>query len=178
MLPPRAIALVGAAVGAVGVASAQAPASHVIQGDYKIAGYAVKADGTLFGAIETFGEPASKRRDQYRNCFARWPNLGLQIQFYNLAIGDPCAPQHGKFFNATMTSTRWRTAKGLRIRHPSRYIFRYYPRAHPTPRSNAWWSLLTRPSRWGRSETYAALEAKVQNGWVVAFRVTYPAGGD
>jgi hypothetical protein len=39
-----------------------AVSSYVIQGDHRIGGYAVKADGTLAGAIDEFGPPSSRRR--------------------------------------------------------------------------------------------------------------------
>ena len=55
--------------------------SFVIQGDYKIGGYAVKADGSFGGAIEEFGDPSIVRRDgRYREfCYASWTGLGVRL---------------------------------------------------------------------------------------------------
>lgn len=162
--------------------SAAQPSSFVIQGDYKIGGYAVKEDGTLFGAIEEFGEPTSLRRGGARlrgwnACVARWREFGLRIVFYNLGGQDACKPQYGYFRDATITGKQWRTSKGLRVGQPWRYIFRYYPRARPSPRTASWWPLLLRRVAYF-DDPYAGLSAKVMNGWVVAFQVYYQAGGE
>jgi hypothetical protein len=158
-----------------------APSSFVIQWDYKIGGYTVKEDGTLFGAIKEFGEPTSLRRGGRRlrgwnACVARWRQLGLRIVFYNLGGQDPCKPQYGYFRDALITGKQWRTSKGLRVGQPWRYIFRYY--ARPMTRNGTWWSLVRRRWPYGSGGTYGALSAKVMNGWVIAFQVYYQAGGE
>lgn len=174
--------IVGAVAVALTPASAGQPSSFVIQGDYKIGGYAVKQDGTLFGAIEEFGEPTSLRRGGGRlrgwnACVARWRELGLRIVFYNLGGEDSCRPQHGYFRDALITGRQWRTSKGLRIRQPRRYLFRYYAGARPSV-SGLWWTLVPRKWPYGGGGTYAGLAAKVVDGWVVAFQVYYQAGGE
>jgi hypothetical protein len=58
----RRVVLLVLAVAIVCVSAAGAVSSYVVQGDYKIGGYAVKADGTLAGAIDEFGAPSSRRR--------------------------------------------------------------------------------------------------------------------
>jgi hypothetical protein len=135
----------------------------VIQGDYKIGGFAVKSDGTLFGAIEEFGEPATLRRGTGRlrlwnACVGRWRNLGLRIVFYNLGGENSCRPQYGYFRDALITDKRWRTSKGLRIGHPSRYVLRYYPAARPSSSRPLWWSLVLRNVPYF-DRPYAALSA-------------------
>ena len=120
------------------------PKSYVIQGDSKIAGYAVKVDGTLAGAIQRFGEPTSLRHDRgpglqgWNACVGRWRGIGLKIVFYNLGGQDSCRPQYGYFRDALITGKQWRTAVGLRIGHPWKYIARYHPRARPAPGSSSW----------------------------------------
>ena len=167
---------------ALAPASAAQPSSFVIQGDYKIAGYAVKKDGTLFGAIDEFGQPTSLRRGTGRRlrgwnaCVARWRDLGLRIVFYNLGGQDSCKPQHGAFRDAIIAGKQWRTSKGLRIGHPQRYILRYYRHARPSP-TRTWWSLVRRTVVYF-DRPYGALSAKVMNGRVVAFQVYYQAGGE
>jgi hypothetical protein len=155
----------------------------VIQGDYKIGGFAVKSDGTLFGAIEEFGDPTSLRPGTGRllrgwnACVARWRQLGLPVVFYNLAGQNSCRPQYGYFRDAVITGKRWRTTKGLRIGDPWRYISRYYPHARPTTTRPLWWSLVMRTVPYF-DKPYVALSAKVMDGSVVAFQVYYQAGGE
>jgi hypothetical protein len=154
--------------------------SFVIQGDTKIGGYAVKANGTLDGAVEEFGEPTSLRRGFYQGqptgtCVARWRPLGLRITFYNLGGHDACEPQYGYFSEALLTGNQWRTAKGLRIADPARRLWVLY---NPRRFTGPWASLLTRYTRIGTNGYYAALEAKILRGRVTAFRVNYAAGGD
>jgi hypothetical protein len=164
-------------VGSAAARPSQPEPSFVIQGDNKIGYFAVKRDGTLFGAKEAFGEPTSIVRGRYRNCRVGWRGAGLSIQFYNLGLGDPCEPQYGYFSQAVMSGKQWRTSKGLRVGRPWKYVFRYFPRARPAP-AGPWWWLVIRRSPYGDNSLYAGLEAKVQRGWVVAFRVNYAAGGD
>jgi hypothetical protein len=156
----------GAVAAIIGVALAPAasaqPSSFVIQGDYKIGGYAVKKDGTLFGAIEEFGEPTSIRRGRYRGrvsgtCVVRWRNLGLRIIFYNLGGQDPCVPQYGFFREALLTGPRWTTTKRVRIGDPMHELYnRYRPRRF----GGAWVWLVVRYSPIGLGGYYAGLEAK------------------
>jgi hypothetical protein len=154
--------------------------SFVIQGDTNIGGYAVKADGTLDGAIEEFGEPTSLRGTSYQGqpriaCVARWPHLGLRISFYNLGGQDACEPQYGNFSEALITGKRWRTSKGLRIGDSARRLRSLYGR----PRFTGQWAwLLTRYSPYGGGAYYPGLEAKLLRDRVTAFRINYAAGGD
>jgi hypothetical protein len=171
-------AVVFAAVAA-SVASASA-ASFVIQGDYTIGGFAVKANGTLDGAIEAFGQPTSMRRGRFRGfatgeCVVRWKPLALRIHFYNLGGHDSCKRQYGYFRQALITGKEWRTSKGLRIGEPSRRLHALYS---PRRFTGQWAWLLTRYTPIGVNGHYPGLEAKLLDGWVVAFRINFPAGGD
>jgi len=180
---PKRRALAAAAAIALGLGTAllfaqeAAPVpTYVVRGDYKIGRYQVKLDGTLYGAIRAFGTPLLER--SYDSCLAGWPAIGLRILFYNLGGQDPCLPQYGYFSFAVMTGRHWRTGKGLRIGDPERRLFALYS---PRERTGAWWWLVTRRTLVGdcpRGCFYPGLEAKVHNGWVVALRVNYPAGGD
>ena len=109
----------------------------MLQGDTVIGGYQVKKDGTLFGALRQFGLPTRKVRDTesgWNGCEATWRHLGLRIYFYNLGGHDPCQPQYGYFRDALITEKSWRTASGLRIGDPMRWILRYHPKANRAPR--------------------------------------------
>ena len=74
-----------------------------------------------------------------------------------------------------MTGKRWVTAKGLRIGQPIRRMHALYS---PRRFRGYWIWLVTRYTPIGTGGYYAGLEAKGLNGWIVAFRVNYPAGGD
>jgi hypothetical protein len=163
-----------------GSAIAASAASVVVQGDYMIGGFAVKANGTLDGAINAFGQPTSMRRGRYRGfatgeCVVRWKPLGLRIHFYNLGGHDSCKRQYGYFRQALIMGTQWRTSKGLRIGEPSR---RLYALCAPRRFTGQWAWLLTRYTPIGANGHYPGLEAKLLNGWVAAFRINFSAGGD
>ena len=91
--------------------------SFVIQGDFRIGGYAVKRDGSLRGMIAAFDQPSTIRRGtRYREvCYVSWRPIGLRASFYNLGGANPCAPAEGRFGDALLTSRRWRTTVGLRV---------------------------------------------------------------
>ncbi|HEX9378376.1 MAG TPA: hypothetical protein VF872_02185 [Gaiellaceae bacterium] len=95
--------LSGAGVG-------RAEPSFVIQGDTRMGTFAVKADGSLAGAIRAFGAPRLRRTGE--GCFATWPQYGLVMNFYNLGGKDPCKPKFGRFSKAVAHGSRWRTNKG------------------------------------------------------------------
>lgn len=156
----------------------------VIQGDYNLAGFPVKVDGTLGGAIDTFGAPSTLRRGHgYADvaCYASWSGLGLRISFYNLGGLNPCSAEGGLFSTATTTGLRWRTAKGLHIRDSATRIGRLYPAAQfHSDRfyGQAWWIVTRRSYIGGGPHDYPGLLARVKNGRVSAFVVNFPAGGD
>ena len=144
-----------------------------------LGGYRVRADGTLGGALETFGEPSRMRRDPtsgWNGCVVTWRSAGLRIYFYNLGGQDSCEPESGRFRDALVTGKQWRTASGLRIGHAERLIRRYHPRAQK--RQGGWWSLVTRRSPYGEGGPYDGLAAKVNRGSVSAFAIYFQAGGD
>jgi hypothetical protein len=154
-----------------------------VRGDSRIGGYAVKADGTLAGAIKAFGSPSSKTQPFRSGCNVTWAPYGLTIQFYNLGGADPCAPKGGLFSRAVMHGVRWRTGKGLRVGMQAARVRQVYPRAvwHSGLRGywpTGWW-LVTRGSPFGGGDTrYPGLLAETRNGRVVSLQVRFPAGGD
>lgn len=155
--------------------------SFVVRGDERIGTFAVKADGTLGGAIRAFGQPSHLRR-QGESCVVTWVRHGLTIFFYNLGGRNPCALRFGHFSKAILGGERWRTGKGLRVGMPARVIPRYYPRAtfHRGLRFNwpsGWW-LAMRRSPFGNGDEYPGLLAETRRGLVLSFQVRYPAGGD
>jgi hypothetical protein len=169
---------IGAALA--GAATVSAAPSFVVTGDTRIGSFAVKADGSLGGAIRAFGHPRLRRTGEA--CAATWRSYGLTMSFYNLGGANPCAPRFGRFSRAVMHGTRWRTDKGLRIGMSRRVIRRHYPRAtfHRGLRfywPSGWW-LVTRRELFGGGGTYPGLLAETARGLVISFQVRYPAGGD
>ena len=167
-----AIALIFSGFGEA--ASAQEPTAIVIRGDVQIGRFLVHRDGTLDGAIRAFGKPTSLRRGRYQDCVARWRPIGLRIAFYNLGGRNPCLRQYGYFSNATMVGRHWVTARGLRLGDPARRLHVLYS---PRRFTGSWAWLLTRTYP-AYNSSYPGLTAKIHRGWVTAFRVRYPAGGD
>jgi hypothetical protein len=146
----------------------------------KVGAFAVKADGSLAGAMRAFGTPRLKRTGE--GCSAVWPQYGLAMNFYNLGGQNPCTPKYGRFSRAIAHGIRWRTNNGLQIGMPSTNIRRYYPRAtfHKGVRfywPSGWW-LITRPQIVGGPGFYPGLLAETARGKMISFQVRCPAGGD
>jgi len=160
-----------AAVVASGASAAGGP-SRVIRGDYRIGDYAVKADGTLAGAIRAFGRPSASRRSG-AYCHASWRALGVRAEFYNLADANPCLPAKGYFSVASMTGRGWLTASGLRIGDSVADARRLYP--HAERHGSSLWLVARFTQATGR---YAGLAARLAGGRVAALVVTYEAGGE
>jgi hypothetical protein len=155
----------------------------VVRSDARIGSFAVRANGTLAGAINAFGEPASRRPVLAEACTVTWSSYGLTILFNNFGGQDPCSPQGGYFSRAVMHGQRWRTARGLRVGMSSSRVRRYYPHAVWRHGSRGFWPsgwwLVTRASRFGSGDTsYPGLLAEARKGRIVSLQVRYPAGGD
>jgi hypothetical protein len=164
-----------------GLAAAPASAGGplVIHGDTSIAGFGVRSDGSLGGAVAALGQPTSTVRSG-NVCTVRWRGLGIRMVFYNLGGDNPCSAQGGRFSYALATGSRWQTNRGLRIGDTRARLRQLYPGA--TYRrsgffSRGWW-LVTRSSPVGAGGRYAGLLARMHQGRVAAFLVRYPAGGD
>lgn len=171
-----ALATLGAAVAAL---PAPAAADLVVRSDERIAGYRVKADGTLGGALDAFGRPSRVVRTSEVTCSASWVRLGLRIGFYNLGGQGPCGRATGHFSNAAVTGTQWRTGQGLAIGNRVLRLRALYPGATYGPDGfggRGWW-LVARRNPTGPG-TYPGLLARTRAGRVTALVVRYPAGGD
>ena len=178
MMRLAATAVAALALGGVGAGAASAQAL-VIQGDTSIAGFLVKRDGSLGGAIDALGAPSSSRRTG-ETCLVRWRPLGIRMSFYNLGGGNPCGRRTGRFSNAVATGPRWRTGRGLRIGDSRARLRALYPRAtfHQDRFYGAGWWLVTRRTQFGLPGTYPGLLARMLNRHVSGLVVRFPAGGD
>jgi hypothetical protein len=156
-------------------------AVFTIHGDWKMGSFAVKRDGTLGGAIDAFGRPASRDRDG-EACTVRWPRHGLRMHFYNLGGLNPCRRATGHFSNARARGPHWNTNRGLRIGDRQRRLRNLYPGADFHPALPLYWPagwwLVTRKSPFGTGGRYPGLLARMRDHRVAAFHVRYPAGGD
>jgi hypothetical protein len=167
-----------------GTASAEPSArTFAIRGDVKIGSFAVKANGTLAGAIDAFGEPSSlRRRYRAQGCLATWRRHGLRIDFYNLAGRDACEPAFGRFSRAILRGRTWQTTKRLKLGDSVSKLRRRYPAAGYHRGERGFWPsgfwLVRRYSTYGEGSFYPGLLAETRAGTVVAFHVRYPAGGD
>lgn len=175
--------VIGVAAITVMLAATGSAKAHVftIRGDWKMGSFAVKRDGTLAGAIQTFGEPGSRVRNG-EVCTVRWPGHGLKIVFYNLGGRNPCRPTFGFFSNARAKGPHWQTDRGLEIGHWQRRVRNLYSSAEfHAARPGFWpkgWWLVRRWSPFGTGAWYPGLLAQTENRRVVAFHVRFPAGGD
>jgi hypothetical protein len=163
------------------LASSAAGAVFTIHGDWRMGSFKVKRDGTLGGAIATFGQPGSRDRNG-EVCTVRWGRHGLKIVFYNLGGLNPCKPAHGFFSNARARGPHWVTERGLEIGDRQHRLRRLYPgatihRAMANFWPSGWW-LVTRTSQFGTGGSYPGLLADMSDRRVAAFHVRYPAGGD
>jgi hypothetical protein len=148
------------------------PPPLLIRSDVSLAGFRVKANGRLSGAIRALGQPSSRTYLwSGEGCRVRWSSRGVNMTFNNLGRADPRSGRYGHFMDAVMTGPRWQTSKGLRIGSPRARLRRLYPRAQLR---GGWWWLVTRQSLYGSGGTYPGLAAQVRNGRVTQFVVSYP----
>jgi hypothetical protein len=177
----RLFIAIAAVLTALVVTTTAAAATFTIRGDWKMGSFAVKRDGTLRGAVDTFGQPSSKVRNG-EVCTARWSQHGLRIVFYNLGGHNPCRGRYGFFSNARAKGPHWKTNRGLAIGDSGSRLKNLYPKARfHAPEQGFWpagWWLVRRESQFGTGGFYPGLLAHMHSGDVQAFYVRYAAGGD
>jgi hypothetical protein len=177
--------IIGIAAGAALLVGAAPAGAHTftITGDWKIGPFLVKRDGTLRGAIDSFGPPAERER-LYRGaaCVVRWPQHGLTMSFYNLGGRDACRPAFGFFLRARARGPHWRTDRGLAIGDGRQRLLSLYPGARYHRKTPGYWPagwwLVRRSTPVGEGGSYPGLLATLEERHVRAFHIRYPAGGD
>lgn len=179
------------AAGAVAASTLLAPGSalagstHVfaVRGDVKIGSFAVRADGSLGGAVGAFGVPTSRRHTYGPGtCTAVWARHGLTIDLYNLGGADACSREGGLFSRAFLRGPHWMTTKRLRVGDSVTKLRTLDPTARLRSGERYYWPagywLVARTSVTGEGGTYPGLLAEVSGGRVTGFQVRFPAGGD
>lgn len=150
------------------------PPSQIVSSE-RIGSYAVESDGSSQGAEKAFGQP-NRRTRTANECTISWESLGLDIAFYNLGGLDPCA--NGRFCSARIHGTSWATNNGLQVGEPVRRLWELYGQNEiPASGATRRWLLEPGTAPCGR-DSRGGLEAESAGASVIAFRVTYLAGGD
>jgi hypothetical protein len=125
-------------------------------------------------AVEAFGPPPRLRRLARWRCIARWPGIGLEIDFADYGGGVAC--RDGGFVQfALVYGDGWHTPAGLRIGDRVRRLRRLYPSAER--HGHAWW-LVRRYSRIGEGGWFGPLTAIVRDGRVRSLRAAVGAAGE
>lgn len=164
-----------ALLATAGAGTATADFEIHVRGDGRIARLGELADpaaASLPVARRAFGDPRPTQRAQ-ELCPARWPDIGLLINFVDLGGGNPCTSE-GNAQSARVTTARWSTARGLHVGDRLARLRELYPKA--TRHGRAWW-LVSRRSPFGEGR-FAPLAAVVADGRVRALEVWIGGAGE
>jgi hypothetical protein len=151
------------------------PPSRLISSE-QIGHYKFEADGSLDGATVALGSPTQTRATG-DTCTVTWKAEGVEMEFYTLGGEDPCI--YGRFCFASIYGGEWATTKGLQRAESVRRMWELYPNAKEVKERGATtrWVLERGTALCGR-EAKGGLEAVTAGGKVVAFWVSFLAGGD
>ncbi len=145
----------------------------------RIGAFRPRRDPTLSGAERVFGAATSKELTKYGGCRVEWRRLRLRILFYNFGGHGPgettCTSSVGRSQSFSVRGTRFRTWKGLRVRHRSDTILDRHPNADF--RRRTWW-LKTAVSPFGDQSEYPVLSAIVSRGRVSSIAGWIGAAGE
>ena len=177
------------AAGAVAASTLLAPGSalagstHVfaVRGDVKIGSFAVRADGSLGGAVGAFGVPTSRRHTYGPGtCTAVWARHGPRL--LQPRRRRRVQPRRRPLSRAFLRGPHWMTTKRLRVGDSVTKLRTLYPTARLRSGERYYWPagywLVARTSVTGEGGTYPGLLAEVSGGRVTGFQVRFPAGGD
>jgi hypothetical protein len=158
-----------AVLAVVLAANASAAPSFVIRRDANIGGFSLAHDGTLKGAIATFGTPTSRQpfSGGWDVCIVAWKQLGIEST-YAYSHDDPCSPR-GCHSETTINERQWKTDKGLHIGDTLKRLRQLYPKAKQYVGRN--WALISRPFGGTRVPT---LLATVNSGRITVLTVRSP----
>lgn len=166
---------------AAGGAAVAAPHTIRVSGGYvtRIGAFRPRRDPTIAAAERVFGPASTRRLIGGNGCRVDWKRLKLRIVFANFGGSGPgettCSAHVGKSQSFTVRGRRFRTWKGLRVRHRSATI----PRRHRAAefRRKSWW-LKTAVSPFGDGSEYAVVRAIVADRRVRALKGWIGAAGE
>jgi hypothetical protein len=165
----RAGVLAAVALTALACATAAAAApNYTLKGDTDIGGFKLNRDATLRAAIDAYGNPSSRQPYEGQACIVTWATAGIRINFAHVVSDTPCDGR-GCHSETRLTSTKWKTEKGLHVGDPLKKLRQLYRRAKPY--LLAQWTLISRPLAGVRVPT---LLATVRKSRVVSFVVESP----
>lgn len=145
----------------------------------RIGAFRPRRDPTISGAERVFGTASSKELTKYGGCRVEWRRLRLRILFYNFGGHGPgettCTPSVGRSQSFSVRGTRFRTWRGLRVRHRSDTILDRHPNAEF--RRRTWW-LKTAVSPFGDQSEYPVVNAIVSRGRVRSIAGWIGAAGE
>jgi hypothetical protein len=146
--------------------------------------------GSLVEAIDAFGIPTSYDRSG-ELCEVTWTDTGLTINFVHLGGANSCGSS-GAVGSAIVSGDQaaqvgWTFGHGLHVGSTQDEIRSQYPGMKPMPTYSATeqqippgrnWSLVTRPSPFGRGERTVSLAVRLDRGEAVAYAAYIGAGGE
>ena len=163
------LALIIALVGILLATTASASPNFVIRRDNDIGGFSLAHDGTLKGAIATFGTPTNRQplSGGWDVCIVAWKQSGIEST-YAYSPDDPCSLR-GCHSQTTITQRQWKTDKGLHIGDTVKRLRQLYPKAKQYIGKS--WALIRLPFG---GTLVPTLLATVKTGRVTAFVIKSP----
>jgi hypothetical protein len=167
------VKVVAVLVVAAVLAAPAASTPFLIVGDKVVGG--VRMTATLPQARKVLGAQDTTRRVSSSECQAVWRSRALTLTFLDLSDGVPCAL--GAAVRAVAASSRWHTAKGLRVGQPVARLRALYPAAkfHRGAPYQGWWLIVRRTCEEVGRQPYPGLLARSAHSRVAAFVVTVAA---
>jgi hypothetical protein len=148
--------------------TALADPNYVIRKDTDIGGFKLNDDATLRAAIDAYGTPTSRLPYEGQACIVVWSEFGIRITFSHVVSTTPCDGR-GCHSETILTSSKWKTDKGLHVGDSLKRLRQVYRRAKLFISQR--WTLISRPFAGTRLPT---LLATINKGRIVAFVVRSP----
>ena len=148
--------------------TASADPTYLIRKDTDIGGFKLTSDATLRAAIDAYGAPTSRLPYEGQACIVVWSEFGIRINFSHVVSMTPCDGR-GCHSETTLTSSKWKTDKGLHVGDSLKRLRQVYRRAKLFISQR--WTLISRPFAGTRLPT---LLPTVNKGRIVAFVIRSP----
>lgn len=148
---------------------ALADPNYVIRKDTDIGGFKLTDDPTLRAAIDAYGTSTSRLPYEGQACIVVWSAFGIRITFSHVVSTTPCDGR-GCHSETILTSSKWKTDKGLHVGDSLRRLRQVYRGARLFISQR--WTLISRPFAGTRLPTLLATVNK--SGRIVAFVIRSP----